>query len=171
MTDVELRHLGGESTEVSDLQRVLEDAPAYHMRVTGAPAGVDAAEELLRELPDGWTADDKFVYGIYLSGRMVGCVDILRGYPDGDCAFIGLLLVGETWQAEGVGRAAYEKSEAIMRTWGVGRIRLAVLETNGAVVRYWKKMGFALTGERLPYSFGAVESHVLFLEKQLPIGV
>lgn len=163
----ELRILKDDPSDVSALQRLLERAPVYHERVTGSPAAADAAEELLRDLPPGGDPEDKFVYGVYTDGELVGCVDIARGYPGPDFAFVGLLLIDESLRGLGVGRAAYELVERVALTWHVSTLRLAVLETNADVVPFWEAMGFALTGERLPYVSGAVESHVLLMEKQI----
>jgi hypothetical protein len=36
---------------------------------------------------------------------MIGCADVIRGYPTPDKAVIGLLLLAESWQQHGFGRA------------------------------------------------------------------
>ena len=36
--------------------------------------------------------------GLYLEDQLVGCLELLRGYPAPDCAYIGLLLFAEASQ-------------------------------------------------------------------------
>ncbi|MBN2565373.1 MAG: GNAT family N-acetyltransferase [Candidatus Eisenbacteria bacterium] len=163
----ELRILTDDPSDVSALQSLLERAPVYHVRVTGSPATPTAAEELLHDLPPDGDPADKFVYGVYVNGALVGCVDVARGYPGPDFAFIGLLLIDESLRGLGIGRSACGLIEREALSWGVSTLRLAVLETNAEVVPFWEKMGFALTGERLTYVSGSVESHVLLMDKHI----
>lgn len=147
------------------LQRVLEEAPEYAMKVTGAPPNPHAADSLLAELPEGKTYEDKFVFCLQLSNHMVGCADVLRGFPVPEKAFLGLLLIGEPWQGRGLGAAAYAELEALVRSWGCRTIRLAVVQANGHVLGFWKKLGFEETGERVEYSAGSVQSELVLMEK------
>jgi hypothetical protein len=55
---LELRQLSGESHEMADLQRVLEQAPRYAQLVTGSPPGRADAQSTFTILPDGKTYAD-----------------------------------------------------------------------------------------------------------------
>jgi hypothetical protein len=80
------------------LQRVIGAAPGFALAVTGLPPGPADAQNTFTALPEGKSEDDKFVYGVYLDGQMIGCADVVRGYPDPSTAFIGLLLISEDSQ-------------------------------------------------------------------------
>jgi GNAT superfamily N-acetyltransferase len=165
---VTLRALAGEAREMADLQRVMEAAPGYAALVTGGPPGRADAQSTFTYLPDGKTYDDKFVYGIYLDDRMVGCVDLIRGYPDEATAFLGLVLISEPFQRRGLGSAAIRAIERIVWSWGsCNRIRLSVLRVNDQVVPFWTSLGFEATGETKPYAYGAVASEHVLYEKRL----
>jgi uncharacterized protein len=99
---------------------------------------------------------------------MVGCADVIRGYPEEGTAFLGLLLIAEPFQGRGLGRAAYAEIERVVSSWGIcERLRLSVIRVNDDVVPFWRKLGFEPTGETKPYRYGSVVSeHVLF-EKTL----
>ena len=84
---VTLRELNGERAEMADLQRVIEAAPRYAQLVTGVPPGQADAQSTYSILPEGKSYDDKFVFGIYLDDRMIGCVDLIRGYPNTSTAY------------------------------------------------------------------------------------
>src|SRR4051812_44803274 len=106
MPQLELRLLVGHSFEMQDLQRVLLSAPKYTEAVTGHPPGMAEAQSTFTALPPGKEYSDKFVLGIYLADRMIGCADIIRGYPDSGTAHIGLLLFTEKFQGKGYGSKA-----------------------------------------------------------------
>jgi GNAT superfamily N-acetyltransferase len=160
-----LRPLSGEHAEMQALQRVLEGAPRYAERITGAPPGAADAQSAYSALPEGKSYDDKFVFGIYAGGEMIGCADVIRGWPRTDTAHIGLLLVAERHQRRGYGLAAYDAIEQEAHGWGAKRMRIGVVRTNEEVLPFWEKLGFAPTGEVKPYRYGPVVSEVLILEK------
>lgn len=162
---MKLRLLQGEREEMRELQRVLEEAPHYAERITGAPPGAADAQSTYSALPEGKSYEDKFVFGIYAGGEMVGCADVIRGWPRADTAHVGLLLIAEPHQRRGHGRAAYHALEKQIRAWGAKRVRIGVVRTNEDVLPFWKLLGFAPTGEVKPYRYGPVVSEVLILEK------
>ncbi len=150
------------------LQRVLEDSSDYLYRVTGHPPGGADAQSTFTILPEGKSYDDKFVYGIYLAGRMVGCADVIRAYPTEETAVLGLLLVAEPYQRKGIGTAAYRLLENDIYAWaGIARVRIGVVRTNDQVLPFWKKLGFVETGEVKPYRYDKLVSETLILEKEL----
>ena len=165
---ITLQLLQGAAGELADLQRVMEGAPRYSHIATGAPPGPDRAHTLYTMLPEGKDRSDKFVFGIYHEGSMVGCVDVIRGYPDAATAFIGLLLISETAQGRGVGRASYRATEEIVRGWdGCRQVRLGVLRNNHDALAFWRKLGFAQSGEVRPYQHGPVTTDILIMTKSL----
>ena len=167
---IALRLLTGERTELQELQRVLEEAPTYSHRLTGGPPGPAEAQSLYTALPEGKSYDDKFVFGVYLEEAMVGCVDLIRGYPNAATAMLGLLLISERHQHRGVGRSTYALVEQFAQSWaGCDRLRIAVVRSNDEVLPFWTKLGFEPTGEVKPYRCGAVVSEHVALEKRLPV--
>ncbi|SRR5258706_11379158 len=98
VADVTLQAISGMAGEMAELQRVLEAAPGYAQIVTGCPPGRADAQSTYSILPEGKSYDDKFVFGIFRKGQMVGCADVIRAYPDSVTAHIGLLLVVEQFQ-------------------------------------------------------------------------
>ena len=149
-------------------QRVLDGAPRYAERVTGAPPGAADAQRTYGALPEGKAYEDKFVFGIYAAGgEMIGCADVIRDWPRAGTAYIGLLLIAEQYQRRGQGRAAYRAIQKEIQGWGAKRVRIGVVRTNEDVLPFWQKLGFAPTGEVKPYRYGPVVSEVLILEKDI----
>jgi uncharacterized protein len=166
--EVTLRLLEGGATEMAELQRVLEAAPTYAQLVTGSPPGPADAQSTYTILPEGKSYEDKFVFGVYLGSAMVGCIDLIRGYPDPQVAHLGLLLIAEPFQNRGIGRSAYRLVEEYIRALGgCSTVRAAVVRTNEAVLPFWHKVGFAPTGEVKPYRYSNVVSEIIILAKRL----
>jgi diamine N-acetyltransferase len=167
MPAVRLKRLAGEDGDLRLLQGVLEAAPGYSIVVTGGPAGEDAARALVDDRPPDRADVDKSVFGIWRGDEIVGCADVLRGYPEPGTAFIGLLLLKERWQGIGLGADAYGALQSRLREWKCWKARLAVVETNRQALGFWRAMGFVPTGERPEYSGGRVRSHLVVMEKNL----
>jgi len=165
---IALRLLTGQAEEMGQLQRVLESAPRYTHLVTGALAGPADAQSAYTALPEGKGYEDKFVFGIFLEEQMVGCADLIRGYPDSHTAHLGLLLIAEDHQGRGCGTAAYQEIENTVRAWGTcWRMRLGVIRTNSPALAFWRHRGFVETGEFKPYRYGNVVSETIVLHKPL----
>jgi len=153
---------------MAELQAVLEACPTYAQRVTGLPVGAADAQSTYTVLPEGKSYDDKFVFGVYLGRRMVGCIDLIRGYPDPATALIGLLLIAEPYQRKGIGNTAYRLLESEIRGWRTcSKVRLGIVRTNEAVTPFWQSLGFTPTGEVKPYRYGPVISEVVIFDKVL----
>jgi GNAT superfamily N-acetyltransferase len=167
--DVTLRLLAGEAEEMRELQRVLEEAPTYAQRITGLPPGEADAQSTYSALPEGKSYEDKFVFGIFRGIEMVGCADLIRGYPRPATAMLGLLLVSERHQHQGIGRLAYGLLEQFVQGLGIcDRIRIGVVRSNKHVIPFWTQLGFAATGELRPYRYASVSSEIVVFEKPLP---
>jgi len=130
------------------LQSVLEAAPAYFRIVGGAPPGPAEAQSLFTALPPGKGYGDKFVWGLYSGPAMIGCADVIRGYPSPDKAVIGLLLLAEPWQRQGLGRAFATLVEQAIADWeAISCLRIGVALANARALRFWQRLGYAETGE------------------------
>jgi len=170
VTRITLARLAPDSDGIGVVQDVLEDAPGYALATTGRlPAG-DAAVSLFGELPDGRRSEDKHVFALIHGDDVVGCADVLKGHPDEDAVFVGLLVIREGIRRIGLGTAAYARLEEAFREWGSRRARLAVVEDNRGALGFWESVGFAATGEVRDYRAGVVESRLILMEKDIRAG-
>ena len=149
------------------LQCVLEAAPAYFQTVTGAPPRGALAQSTFTALPPDKTYADKFVWGFYSGDAMIGCADVIRGYPVAEKAVIGLLLLAEPWQRRGLGRIFAALIEQAIATWPeITVLRIGIVATNTGALAFWRKQGFAATGEVKPVASGFV-AETIVLERRL----
>lgn len=169
---VTLKLLRGETSEMEELQRVLESVPTYTHLVTGVPAGPADAQSVYSILPPNKSYEDKFVFGIHLDGQMIGCIDVIRGYPVPSTAHIGLLVIAQALHRRGLGRTAMLLLAQQIQAWrSCNRLRLGVVRTNAQVLPFWEGLGFRRTGETKPYTYGAITSEVIILECMLPSAI
>jgi RimJ/RimL family protein N-acetyltransferase len=166
---IELRKLSADDpNDVTELQRVFESAPSYWKRIAAKEADNDGAIKTLLALPDGKGLGDKFAFGIFQPGQMIGCADLIRGYPNAETAMLGLLLISESHQNSGLGKASYQEIERYVRSWkAIRKVRIGVVAANSIVLPFWKLMGFVETGFRKPYEENGVVSETIVLEKPL----
>jgi GNAT superfamily N-acetyltransferase len=165
-----VRLLTGHPAEMAALQCVLEAAPSYFQTVTGAPPRGALAQATFTALPAEKTYADKFVWGLYADDAMIGCADVIRGYPVPEKAVIGLLLLAERWQRHGIGRAFAALIEQAIAAWPeVTVLRIGIVATNTGALAFWRKQGYSGTGEVKPAASGFV-ADTLVLEKRLQRG-
>ena len=131
------------------LRSVLIGAPGYSTLVCGHPSDGSTAEAIFRERPPDTSAEQKYLFGIYLADDMIGCLDAIRGWPDAGTCHIGLLLLDERYQRHGYGREAMRLLQAEVQQWhGVATLRIGVVANNSPAFPFWRAMGFTETGER-----------------------
>jgi ribosomal protein S18 acetylase RimI-like enzyme len=163
-----LRAIAGSDAEARIVQAIYDAAPEYSRIVGNDPGRPGAAAETFAMLPEGCNRDAKNMFLIETAARAVGFVDVIRGFPDDAAAYVGLFVIAEMQQRQGIGRAAYEALERRLHAWrDIHRVRLSVVATNEPALRFWRAMGFAATGERQAYACGPVNSESLFFEKIL----
>jgi RimJ/RimL family protein N-acetyltransferase len=163
---MKLIRLTNSPADAEALQLVFENAPRYFQKVTGSPAEKNKAERLLIMLPDGKTLADKFVYAFYNDKALMGCADVIRGYPEAQTALLGLFLLSEQFQDQGFGKKFCQLLEREIKEWNCHKIWLSVVKVNVSVIGFWEKMGFNPTGEIRPYSNNNIISESVLMEKK-----
>ncbi|GGP26337.1 GNAT family N-acetyltransferase [Silvimonas amylolytica] len=133
------RHAEGDEAA---LQAVFDAAPTYSLLVEGQLPQPDAARQALDALPPGVGYDDKFVQLLIDGSEVIGAVDLIRGYPDRHCAWLGLLLLVENRQRQGWGAKAFEQVLHTAHRWQCTEMRLGVVACNTVALCFWQALGF-----------------------------
>lgn len=98
------------------------------------------------------------LYGLLAlqDGAPVGCVIYGRGRDSayGDWGEIVSLYVAPEWMRQGVGGQLLQSSLRLMREDGYHHFYLWAVEGNHIGDAFYRKHGFAATGERYPYRIG-----------------
>jgi GNAT superfamily N-acetyltransferase len=128
--------------DAATLFGLFEQARAYSLLVEGKLPTIEDAVSDLSALPPGKKLRDKCYGGYWKDGVLVGCMDLVRGYPEPDIAYLGLLLFGEAHQGHGYGVVAMAHISQLARSWECTRLRLAVIDKNARGLRFWQRQGF-----------------------------
>ncbi|MEG0007769.1 MAG: GNAT family N-acetyltransferase [Aeromonas sp.] len=146
---MELRRLSPANPEHRQwLEEVVLAAPAYSWLTEGKAPDPASALEILKVCPPGIGEDDKFVLAALEGEALLGCVDLVRGYPDEQTAYLGLLLLKECWQGQGIGSRLVARLMGMAAGWGCTAMRLGVIETNRPALHFWIRHGFQQVGSK-----------------------
>lgn len=159
------------------LQRVYALVPAYWemYHLPQAPAG--QAQRDLQAM-----ADEAGRYGLGIlwpnqvgnpeaGALLVGLIDFRLHWPERGEAYLGMLMVAEPYQRQGVGREAWGLLEPwLSREAGVAKVRLGVEQFNPGALLFFQALGFVLTGEARRIRSGKRLVRLLTMEKELPGG-
>ena len=165
-TDLRYQFLDGTCPEAfRALQAVHDSAPTYSQVVYGRfPDGTEAGETFT-STPPGFPLDQKFVLGIYLENELMGVAELLKGYPEGDIAYIGLLLFKESHQKQGLGSLALDHITELACQWGCTAIRIAVIASNGEALGFWLRHGFS---ELFRKDIPGVTAEAIVMQRPIP---
>lgn len=149
----------------AEIHRVCLEAPHYFMSVEGKLPDEESIQEWFSEdeLPLGCTSEHQFVFSILLNDELVGVVHILAACRDPEQATIGLLLLSELHQGQGLGRAVFDMLEQRMKEWSMTSCRIGVVANNIGALAFWRSVGFVQIGELAPMD-GFLDK-TIFMEK------
>ena len=160
-----LERVGPEAESI--VQEVFNSAPRYHFNTEGVEQVPGAARSALTALPPDVKVDQKFTFLLRVGERVVGFADLIRGYPDAETAYLGLLLIREPEQQKGWGREFYRKLEALAaHEWGCRALRLSIVDSN-PVQSFWDKLGFEMTEFTKPHAGLRLESTKRVMVKRI----
>lgn len=153
-----LRRLSACEADAAVVQQVLQAAPVFALMTQGKLSAPDEGKQELLALPPGKQAQDKFFFALEdAKGRVLGCADLIRGYPEPEIAYLGLLLLVEEVQGLGYGSQAMLQLRQLACDWGCNRLRLGVVEQNVAGRAFWQRQGFVeIARKTLPHLIGTV---------------
>jgi RimJ/RimL family protein N-acetyltransferase len=144
-------HIEGHTVQPLDdaaataLQRFFDADAEYFTDINGRDISM---EETRAIVPPGRTHADKFIFSIAKDGRVVGLIDIIRGYPEPHIWFLGFLYIGKDARGAGLGRKALHAIYAWTKRQGAERLRLGVIEGNDRARRLYATEGFVQEGVR-----------------------
>jgi ribosomal protein S18 acetylase RimI-like enzyme len=104
---------------------------------------------------------------------LVGCVNLQH---KGDYLYLGMFSVTPEKQNAGIGRKLLQAAEELARQWHLDAIRMSVISVRSELIAWYKRNGYADTGERIPFlEDGMSGKHLqqlefMILEKKLQQG-
>ena len=133
--------------DISDVYNLSRANRRYYRYLHMKPTR-QALTDVISELPEGADSTAKHFVGFYDSdGSLAAILDLITGYPETDDAFIGWLMVDAQLQGQGVGSQLVADIRAAMKGQGYDYLSLCVDSENLEAIDFWKKQGFAETGD------------------------
>lgn len=150
------------------VQALFESDPDYFRLVRGAPPGPAEAKDLLNELPEGKDYRDKFVYILFdRDGALAVVIDLLRGYPNDETWYLGLIFVAPVRRDRGLGTRVLDAICAHIKQQGGHAVRLGVDRGNVRARALYERSGFRLIYERERAYASGFKSIIDVLERPL----
>lgn len=81
-------------------------------------------------------------------GRLIGCVNLA---DLGGKAYLGMLSVDPTRQAQGLGRRLMAEAEALAAALGAKTVEMTVIRHRVELIAWYERRGYHLTGQTLPF--------------------
>ncbi len=154
---------------VLEVYRLCEDFLALGPDPHASPEMVDRDRELTR--PEGGVYCGIFLEGVNKNltgsgsnlsgsmGKLVGILDYIPNYNgDPGAAFIELLMIAGPYRGRGLGKAAVDwlLTQVLSGETAHQRLFAAVQTNNPAAIRFWRGLGFRITGPAAPQTDGTV---------------
>ena len=141
----------------------LESGNADFFALTFSSPSAESFWENLAALPPGKGYKDKYYIGFFDGGRLIAEADLIAGYPDGETAYIGLFMLDKTRQGAGEGSRLAREIFRFFKESGYLKVKIGVIEGSEKAAAFWKKNGFAFTGERVRKEGYAIAGMIKYL--------
>ena len=138
----------------------------YFSKISDASQNISNIEEDIETIPDGVRKNQKNYRLISFNNEILGVVDYLTDYPEKDTILIGLLIIKNDKQKQGLGTKIFRYLEKLFKNKKFLKIRIGVLVDNQIGLSFWKKQNFKEI-ERKFLKFEKSEKEVIVMEKEI----
>lgn len=135
-------------SEASLVAQFYREAPDYWLLAEGRIDPDAKASDFFTDAPPNCDPAQSDRLGLFLNHRLSGVAEISYGFPDGNDAYLGLMLLGPWAQGAGHGRSFLAHAKKQARNRHAARLYLAVLDANPRGRAFWLREGFHPTGLR-----------------------
>ncbi len=150
------------------VQAFIEANPAYTQMVAGRPPLPDEALQELTDFPKSLRPEDVYVFGLRLSGEMVGFAGLLRSWPVEGVSYISLFQIAESQHGSGAAQTIYGALERWMiEAFSPQWLRLGVVGVNARGRRFWERVGYHEIERKPDYVIGHLTHSVVIMIKSL----
>ena len=138
----------------------------YFSKISDASQNISNIEEDIETIPDGVHKNQKNYKLISFNDEILGVVDYLTHYPEKNTVLIGLLIIKDDKQKQGLGTKIFRYLEKLFKNEKFLKIRIGVLVDNQIGLSFWKKQNFKEI-ERKFLKFEKSEKEVIVMEKEI----
>ena len=138
----------------------------YFSKISDASQNISNIEEDIETIPDGVHKNQKNYKLISFNDEILGVVDYLTHYPEKNTVLIGLLIIKNDKQKQGLGTKIFRYLKKLFKNKKFLKIRIGVLVDNQIGLSFWKKQNFKEI-ERKFLKFEKSEKEVIVMEKEI----
>lgn len=128
----------------------------------GKENSVELIKSDLEITPPGIPMEQKYYIGYFDQNKLAAVMDLIDGYPDEDCAYIGFFMMNRELQGRGIGSEIICEALEYLKAQGYKNCRLGIDKDNPQSNHFWKKNGFKVISE-----VQKEEGIILVADKQL----
>jgi possible acetyltransferase len=138
----------------------------YFSKISDDPPSISNVEEDIEVIPNGVQKNQKNYRLISFNDEILGVVDFLSDYPEKDTILIGLFIIKNDKQKQGLGTKIFRYLEKSFKNKKFLKIRIGVLANNEIGLSFWKKQNFKEI-ERKFLKFEKSKKEVIVMEKEI----
>ena len=138
----------------------------YFSKISDDPPSISNVEEDIEVIPNGVQKNQKNYRLISFNDQILGIVDYLIDYPEKDTILIGLFIIKNDKQKQGLGTKIFRYLEKSFKNKKFLKIRIGVLVDNEIGLSFWKKQNFKEI-ERKFLKFEKSKKEVIVMEKEI----
>ena len=133
--------------DISAVYRLAKSNRRYY-RYLGRIPTRESLTEIISEVPEGVSRSCKHFVGFYNEDDvLIAVMDLITGYPEGDDAFVGWLMVDGEMQGRGIGSGIFADVRAAMKAAGFDYMSLSCIKKNEEALKFWNDQGFKVVEE------------------------
>ena len=125
------------------VQTFFEDNKDYFILTGSSGPEPNEAEQMLNELPEGKSKDDKFWIGLFDNEKIISFIDVVQNYKSEGEWIIGHYIIDINYRHKSIGSKLLNSLENILISLKANGLRVVVQEQNEAGFSFWTKMGFS----------------------------
>ena len=138
----------------------------YFSKISDNPPSISNVEEDIEAIPNGVQKNQKNYSLLSFNDEILGVVDYLSDYPEKDTILIGLFIIKNDKQKQGLGTKIFRYLENSFKNKNFLKIRIGVLVDNQIGLSFWKKQNFKEI-ERKFLKFEKSKKEVIVMEKEI----
>ena len=135
----------------------------YFSKISNTSQNISNVEEDIEAIPNGVQKNQKNYRLISFNDEILGVVDFLSDYPEKDTILIGLFIIKNDKQKQGLGTKIFRYLEKSFKNKKFLKIRIGVLVDNEIGLSFWKKQNF----KEIERKFEKSEKEVIVMEKEI----
>jgi ribosomal protein S18 acetylase RimI-like enzyme len=114
----------------------------FFLLTQGKKATIESSITDIVAMPPNFDVKQKIYISIWIDDKAVGVLDLLKGFPEQSCIWIGLLLIRGELQCRKIGSSVVNAVLSAAKIEGYTSVQIGVIENNIKGIAFWEKHGF-----------------------------